>query len=152
MYKAVDFFEHIGRAFMGSAILAYFAPIEIRFKVVAILALVDLIFGFFADKGHFHFKKFFKSIIGLGSYLALMCLVYIVGSMQEEEIAALYVVKTISWLFLYFYGRNILRNLRILRPNDKAIAVIYYIFNMEALKKIPGLKEYYDTHPEEQQT
>ena len=50
---------------------------------------------------------------------------------------ALFIVKTLTYVFTAVYVANFLRNMKVLAPNNKAIAILEYLFGLHILKKMP---------------
>ena len=104
-----------------------------------------MLFGFIADfiiKEQFSPKKFIMAFYYLAIYLSIVASIYVIGEKMGDVNEALFIVKTTTYAFVYFYTSNILRNLKTTFPQNKAIAFLYFVVGFEFTKRIPGLSEF----------
>lgn len=129
-----------------SALLAYLGPVHNVMILLFIMAGIDVLIGIPAaivrDKERFRFKKFILAAVYLLIYLCIIALIYTVGQFQGDEAATLIVVKTLTYVFIYFYAANTLKNLHKIFPQHKGIAFMDYIIGLEFTKKIPQLEAF----------
>ena len=68
---------------------------------------------------------------------------------MRNEGGAVQCISYICYVALYIYGTNIIRNLRKCVIEGSALYrildIIYFVLTFEFIKKIPYLKEYYET-------
>ena len=100
-------------AFFGACI-ATLQPVHNAMLLLLIFAACDILFGILAGliaaRERFSFKKFILAAGYLLVYLGIVVMVYAVGKYQDDTQEALYVVKVITYVFIYFYSSNILKN------------------------------------------
>lgn len=129
-------------AFM-SMVLDFFFPIKNFLHVIAILAIINIFFGLAADKWDFEFKKAFKAIVYLLGYLLLLLCSFGLGLLMEEaadDIKAF--SKYITWVMVYFYSINILRNWSKWQPENMVIKFLYWVLSFKVVDKIKFLGEF----------
>ena len=126
--------------------LAYLSPIHNAMQVLAIVFIADMIFAMIADivvlKNSFKPKKFLTAFFYVAVYLFVIVFVYVVGEKMGDEEQSLYIDKTITYIFIGFYCVNILKNLKIIAPDSKPIAFLYFMFGFEFMKRVPNLYEF----------
>lgn len=129
-----------------SAILAYLEPVYNAITLLFIMSGIDILFGIIGaiivDGERFRFRKFIMAAVFLLIYLGVITLIYTVGKLQGDFAEAMVVVKTITYVFIYFYSANVLKNLAKLFPTNRIICFLDYILNMEFVKKIPYLNDF----------
>lgn len=86
----------------------------------------------------FTFSKFKNSLSELALYLIIIYYVY--GTMQSMRDAneAIYIVKTLSYVFIYCYTQNGFKNLIVAHPTNVALRVIYHVIRLEFIKAFPS--------------
>ena len=139
---------------MGDAIKLFFATllsllfasaqaVHHAITVLLFAFFIDMIVGILTDilihKQRLDAKKFLLSFIYIAIYMATIISIYFVGERMDDELESLFIVKTVTYAFIYFYGANILNNLAIMFPENKAIAFLNYWFGLEFIRYIPTL-------------
>lgn len=136
-----------------SALLAYLGPVHNVMLLLFIMSGIDVLVGIpcsiAVEKERFRFKKFILAAVYLLIYLCIIALIYTVGQFQDDEAATLIVVKTLTYVFIYFYSANTLKNLHKLLPNHKGIAFMDYIIGLEFTKKVPQLEAFLNQKKQE---
>lgn len=140
--------ENIKSLFIGiiMGIAAYLNPIA--GDIVSMLAVFTLnfIFGLlaalFACNESFSFRKAWKCVTEATIFFVLVCSVYFIGEQKGNSDGALQCISFVSYSVFYFYGVNMLRNMKLLLPGSRTIAFIYDVVSIEFAKKIPGLSNY----------
>ena len=126
-----------------SSIIAYLQPVFNPMMAILIIFFWDIVFGILVDilknNERIRMRKLLISFAFLSLYFIIISTTYIIGFLQDDELEVLYIVKWLTYVFIYFYGSNCLRNLHLLAPNNKTIAFLDYVFGLEMLKKIPQL-------------
>lgn len=129
-----------------SALVASLQPVHNAMLLLLIFAGCDILFGvlsgIIASKERFSFKKFMLSAGYLLVYLGIVVMVYAVGKYQGDLEESLYVVKVITYVFIYFYSSNILKNLHQLMPDNPVIKFLDYFIGLEFTKKITILEDF----------
>lgn len=127
-----------------SGIMAYMGPVQNAMFVLIIVFVIDIFFGVAAGVAvqgeRFRFRKFILAAVYLLIYLGIVAVVYTIGEQMGDEEPALFIVKTVTYLFIYFYGANILKNLHLLFPANRAIKALDHILGLEFTKRLPWLE------------
>lgn len=141
----LDVFKTGIAAFIGS-LMAFLQPVQNAMILLLIFAATDILFGIIsgviAQSERFNFKKFIQSAAYLLVYLGIVVMVYAVGKYQNDIDESLYIVKVITYVFIYFYSSNILKNLHILMPDNPVIRFMNYFLGLEFTKKLPILDNF----------
>lgn len=145
-HTMIDTFKAATFAAFG-ALAAYFEPIERFLQVVALLYFANLIVAIVTDKlknsSPPSIKKFWNSIKELTWYLFLIFLIFTVSERMDFEDGAIYVIKAVMALVIYFYSVNILKNATILSPQNRFVKVLYMLMTIDFLEKFaPWAKKY----------
>ena len=146
----------IAALFTGLA--AYLSPLSGELSsLLAVFLLnffVGLLAGLIINKESWNFKKAFRCILEATAFLLLICAIYYIGEHKGNPQGALQCVSFVTYSVFYFYGVNILRNLKNLFPNAslgyKVSAFLYYVASVEFVKKIPYLTAYLSNGKEAQ--
>lgn len=155
-------FEYLRMLFIGSLspVLGYFTP------TTGFLLSLVVMFGFNIWAGmradgvaikhcrNFKFSKFRHALGELVLYLVIIELVFSVMKLCGDEGAAVIVIKSLTYVFMYVYLQNSFRNLVSAYPKSKALWMIYYIIRLEFKRALPGhiaeiVENYEKDHPEE---
>ena len=135
----------------GTAI-SYVQPLHGAMIVLLVLFFGDMFFGILADlivfRNSLSLKKFLLSFAYVAIYLSIITGIYFVGEKMGDEIQALFVDKLVTYVFIFFYAGNILKNLKHLLPKNQAIAFLEFLFRLEFVKKIPRLEEFLNKNKE----
>lgn len=129
-----------------TGIAAYLNPIA--GDIVSMLAVFGLNFAFgllaglFACNETFSFRKAWKCVTEATVFFVLVCAVYFIGKQKNNLDGAMQCISFVSYSVFYFYGVNMLRNMKLLLPESRTIAFIYDVVSIEFAKKIPGLSNY----------
>lgn len=134
-----------------TGLAAYFSPIEGEFQVLFILFSVNFIAGLLAgilvDNDKFRFKKAFRCISELTCLMLFISAMYSIGERKNDIAGILQLVSFVTYVVVWFYTQNILRNLKSLFKTGTmhmVCAFLYYIVSVEFVKRIPYLQEYFD--------
>lgn len=129
-----------------STILAFLDPVQNAVYLLLFLYVTNLLVGIshdiFINKNRFVFKKFIRSCVEFLVYVGFVCGIYIIGFFQDDKEEAQYVIKIISYLFIYAYSTNILKNLILIFPDNMIFKFIYHVLSFEFIKKIPYLSDF----------
>lgn len=132
-----------------SAVLAYFQPIySVLIVIMAILGsnfIFGLLSGIIADKENFDNKKafycFFEGMVLFG----LIAFIYFIGEKMETE-SIVQCISVITYALIWFYGVNILKNLKKLFPTNQFISFLYYVLSIEFVNHVPFLDKFLSIH------
>lgn len=146
----MEFKEEIIRLFkwISGALLSLMSslinPIHDFAIAIMILATMNIVAGALADT-HWSFKKAFKAFIYLGGYLLLLILSVLVGKLMHLlEKDTVEFTSWITWVMIWFYTVNILRNWSIRQPDNRVIKFFYWVVSFKIVEKIKFLKEFND--------
>ena len=128
------------------AMISYFEPVINMILAITIIFVTDIVFGIASgkkiNKEKIDIKKGFAAIKLFGIYIFVITLLYAIGKFMHDEALIIYVVKTISWVTIYFYITNLTKNLKRLYPNSQCIRFIHWFLSVEFLDNIPSLKKF----------
>lgn len=129
-----------------SAFLASLQPVYDAMLLLLIFAGCDMLFGLLAGLvaggERFSFKKFILAAGYLLVYLGVVVLIYAVGRFQDDALAAHYLVKVVTYVFIYFYSSNMFRNLHLLMPGNPVIRFLDYFVGLQFVRRVPVLEEF----------
>ena len=115
---------------------------------------VGLLAGLIVNKESWNFKKAFRCILEATAFLLLVCAIYYIGEHKGNPEGALQCISFVTYSIYWFYGVNILRNLKELLPEGstgyKVVAFLYYVVSIEFVKNIPYLTAYLSNGKEAQ--
>lgn len=132
------------------AVLAYLKPIEGELTSLMIIFFLNFVFGYLSDMiangQDFSLKKAVVCIGHATAFFVLCAAVYIIGRLKGQMSGSIQCVSFISYLVLWFYGLNILRNLKLIfkqgTPPWYVVSVLYYILRFKFVDKVPYLASY----------
>lgn len=115
---------------------------------------VGLLAGLIVNKESWNFKKAFRCILEATAFLLLVCAIYYIGEHKGNPEGALQCISFVTYSIYWFYGVNILRNLKELLPEGstgyKVVAFLHYVVSIEFVKNIPYLNAYLSNGKEAQ--
>lgn len=129
-----------------ASVLAYFEPIGNILTAIALLFVLNFVFGLLASllasRESFNFRKAFVCVSEASMYLLLLACTFFIGDHLGLRAGALQAVSTVTYTLLYFYSVNILKNLKALLPHSKVIVFLHNVVSIEILKRIPSLSQH----------
>lgn len=138
------------------AILAYLEPIESELQSLFLVFFLNFLFGYLSDmvKGEeFSLKKALVCVGHATIFFILCAAVYVIGRLKGQMSGSVQCVSFITYLVIYFYSLNILRNCKKIFKDETApwhvVNTLYFILRFKFIEKIPYLKEYLDTQRQE---
>ena len=144
--------DYMKNLFVGllTGLAAYLNPISGDIKSLVALFFFNFLFGLpaglLANNESFSLKKAFRCIIEAMVFFLLVAAIYIVGDHKGNPDGALQCVSFITYSIFYFYGVNILRNLKLMATSGtafyKVVSFLYYVVSVEFIKPIPFLTNY----------
>ena len=145
----MDYFKNLLIGLV-TGIAAYLNPISGEIKsLIAVFALnfiCGLLTALLINHESFSFKKAWRCIVEATIFFALVSCIYFIGEHKGNPEGALQCVSFITNSDFYFYGVNILRNIKEILPNSsngyKVVAFLHYVLSVEFIKNIPYLTNY----------
>lgn len=144
-----------------SSLVAIFTPTKGFVFALVIMFALNIFAGMRADGisivrcKNFKLKKFRGALVELLLYLIIIESVQIVLVECGDSDAALIVVKSLTYVFLYVYAQNAFRNLIIAYPKNAALRIVYHLIRLEFTRMLPDswkpIIERY-THADDEQT
>lgn len=135
-----------------TSFMQYYAPINHFFYVIMVLATIDIVAGIGADRGKWEKKKFFYAFFILILYLLIILLSYWVGeTMKQSQDSVISFSSWITWLMIYYYVRNSLRNMHAMFPHSEVIAFLHWALTMKFINKITFLEEFQKSKQKEKE-
>lgn len=132
-----------------SALISFLSPISFSIQSLFILFVTNILIGILADYAHgekWQKKKIHRAFFESFLIYAFIFLIFSIGTSMRNTAGALQVVSTFTWVVIWYYGANINRNLILLSPTGSRAKEVfrftYYVITLEAIKKIPFLKDY----------
>lgn len=135
---------------LTSGLLAFFAPIAgnifAMFWVFLVNFLIGLTVGIVVQKEDFNNAKALRCMGEAVLFFLLAASIYICGSFNGNMEAAIQCLSYFVYVILFFYGRNVLKNLRrVLKEGSTpwyVVDFLYKVASFEFVKLIPGLSDY----------
>lgn len=124
-----------------SYILNSVISIQNFLAVILILAIINTIFGWLADEGEWSMRKACQAGLFLLGYEILLIITNIIGTMMNVTDIGYY-CSWITWVMIYFYATNILRNWKNVQPGNRVIAFMYWVATAKFIKNINYMDEY----------
>ena len=132
------------------ATLAYLEPINGELQTLFLVFFLTFLFGYLSVKGEdFDLKKALVCVLHATIFFVLCAAVYIVGRLKGQMSGAIQCVSFITYLIIYFYGLNILRNCKKIFKEKTApwqvVNALYFILRFKFIEHVPFLKDYIDS-------
>ncbi len=128
---------------LTATLLDFFYPIKDFLIIIAVFATINIIVGSLADTAPWSFKKAFKAFVYLIGYMLLLLLSFGTGVfMKQTPEAVASFTSWITWVMIYFYSANILRNWNIKQPDNKVVEFLYWVVSFKIVDKIEFLSEF----------
>ena len=127
-----------------SPILGYITPTKGFIYALVIMFAFNIWGGMRADGvsiircKNFSFKKFKNALCELFLYLVIIETIYSIMCSVGDGMAALVVIKSMTYVFMYVYLQNAFRNLIIAYPLNLALRVIYHVIRLEFTRALPS--------------
>ncbi len=138
------------------AIVSYLTPIGGFLESLAVIFTLNFLFGYLSDRLHgkdFSFKKAFRCIVEGAIFCLLVCAVYFIGERSHSEEGGRWFVSYVTYALFYFYGCNILRNLKLIFRHGSTpysvVSFLYWFISIEFIKTMPYLSDYLNKKQEE---
>lgn len=86
---------------------------------------------------NFSFRKFKNALCELLLYLFIVEAIFIIMKNCGDDQAAIVVVKSLTYVFMYVYLQNAFRNLIKAYPTKVALRIIYHVIRLEFTRVLP---------------
>ena len=127
-----------------SPVLAYLTPTAGFIYALIIMFAFNIWAGMRADGvsvrhcKNFRFSKFKNALAELLLYLFIVEAIFIIMKNCGDDQAAIVVVKSLTYVFMYVYLQNAFRNLIIAYPRNLALRIIYHVIRLEFTRALPS--------------
>ena len=127
-----------------SPVLASFTPTAGFMWALVIMFGFNIWAGMRADDvtikncKRFSFSKFKNAIAELLLYVTVIHVIYSVMVQCGDDAAALIVIKSLTYVFMYVYLQNAFRNLIKAYPTKIALRIIYHVIRLELTRALPA--------------
>ena len=127
-----------------SPVLAYFTPTAGFMWALVIMFAFNILAGMRADGviirrcKNFKFSKFKNALAELLLYVTIIHVIYSTMIQCGDSEAALIVIKSLTYVFMYVYLQNAFRNLIQAYPKKVALRIIYHVIRLEFTRALPS--------------
>lgn len=87
---------------------------------------------------NFSFRKFKNALCELLLYLFIVEAIFFIMENCGDGQAAIVVVKSLTYVFMYVYLQNAFRNLIVAYPRNLALRIIYHVIRLEFTRALPS--------------
>ena len=141
------------------AVIAYLKPIEAELWTLFLIFFTNFLFGYLAgmiaNNEEWDNKKAMRCVGEATLFFILCTTIYAIGRLKGQMQGALQCVSFITYVIIYFYGLNVLRNCKKIFRKDTApwlvVAFLYYVLRFKFVEKIPFLQGFLNISSEEVQ-
>ena len=126
-----------------SPVLAFLTPTKGFVFALVIMFAFNVWAGMRADglsllrSPNFTIRKFKNALAELLLYLIISETIYSIMLNCGDDTAALIVMKSLTYVFMYVYVQNAFRNLIHAYPTNKALRIIYHVIRFEFKRALP---------------
>lgn len=127
-----------------SPVLAYLTPTAGFMYALIIMFAFNIWAGMRADGvaivrcKNFSFPKFKNALCELLLYVVIIYVIYSVMWQCGDGGAAIIVIKSLTYVFMYVYLQNAFRNLIVAYPRELALRIIYHVIRLEFARALPS--------------
>ena len=127
-----------------SPVLGYLTPTKGFVYALVVMFAFNIWAGMRADGvaivrcKNFSFRKFKNALCELLLYLFIVEAIFVIMKNCGDDQAAIVVVKTLTYVFMYVYLQNAFRNLIVAYPKELALRIIYYVIRLEFARALPS--------------
>lgn len=127
-----------------SPVLGYLTPTKGFVFALVIMFAFNIWAGMRADGvaivrcKNFSFKKFKNALFELFLYLFIVESIFSIMKNCGDDKAAIVVVKSLTYVFMYVYLQNAFRNLIKAYPTKVALRIICHVIRLEFTRVLPG--------------
>lgn len=134
-------------------VAAFVFPIRNEIFGLVLLFAVNFLFGLLADLANhrdWSFKKAFRMFRDAAIFFVMVASIYFLGFLKGEEAATMQCISFLTYVAIYFYGTNILRNARMVTQEQstlyRILDFLYYVCSLRVLERNTLLKNYFDRY------
>lgn len=146
MYELLDNFCKFMKPvilFVITGIVSVFSPLHDVLFALFLSFLFNIITGIIADvhvnKEDFKISKAFDAIIHLTFYIALVYFIYNISVSLGDAESGRVGVKWATYIVVYFYLTNILRNASKVYPKNQTISFLYMVLTTQIFSKLKDM-------------
>ena len=146
MYELIDNFYNFIKPFILfiiTGIISIFSPLQDILYALFLSFLFNIITGIITDvhvnKKTFEIKKAFDAIIHFTFYIALVYFIYNVSVNLGDADSGRVGVKWATYIVIYFYLTNILRNASKVFPQNQTISFMYMVLTTQIFSKLKDM-------------
>lgn len=129
-----------------TTLLLYFFPLEGLVIAISIAFVLNFSFGIVAGvvvQGEgINFKKALLAFSEVAIYLVILTCFFTIGDKMNGTISVFQALSVLTWAWIYFYSSNLSKNFVRLFPGSRGFKFLFYVLNLEFLKKVPYLKNF----------
>lgn len=124
-------------------ILGYLTPTKGFVYALVVMFAFNIWAGMRADGvaivrcKNFSFRKFRNALCELLLYLFIVEAIFVIMKNCDDQ-AAIVVVKSLTYVFMYVYLQNAFRNLIVAYPRKLALRIIYHVIRLEFTRALPS--------------
>lgn len=128
----------------ASSLFAYMTPTAGFIYALVIMFAFNIWAGMRADGvaivrcKNFSFRKFKNALCEFMLYLFIVEAIFVIMKNCGDENAAVIVIKSLTYVFMYVYLQNTFRNLIIAYPRNLALRIIYHVIRLEFTRALPS--------------
>lgn len=134
-------------------ISSYLVPIEGEIQGLLVLFgcnfAAGLAVSLMVENEKFKFKKAFRCFIESTIFVLFIAAMFSIGERKSDLSGTIQCISFVTYIVVWFYTQNIIRNLRALFKKDsvpyKIFSFLYYVVSVEFVKKIPFLVDYFNS-------
>ena len=123
-------------------IISVFAPIAVSIYVLSLFFVLNIFVGYHADRivnqRNFSLEKIGRGISLLILYFTLLFIINISLSLYDEIELSETIPKFFTWVASYFYLINIIRNAKLIHPENIGLKFFYEILTIQIFDMILG--------------
>lgn len=135
------------------AVLAYLRPLQGELSSLFLIFFLNFFVGYLsgmiANHEDFEIKKAARCVGEATVFFAFCTCIYAIGKFKNQEQGALQCVSFVTYVVIYFYAVNIIKNLmKIFKGGTTPcmiFAFLYYVLRFKFIERIPYLKSYLNT-------
>lgn len=132
------------------AVLAFLKPIECDLYSLLLIFFLNFLFGYLsgmvANNEEFNLRKALRCIGEAAVFFILCCSIYIIGRLKGEMTRAIQCVSFVTYIIIYFYALNVLKNLKKMFKKGTTpwfiVAFLYYVLSVKFIERIPFLSNF----------
>lgn len=127
-----------------AGMVAYLQPINDSIFILGLIFTLNFVFGLIAGlrikNENFSFKKAFRCITECATITTLIAAIYTIGEKSDDVGMCLTITSYLIYIVAICYGQNIIRNIRIIFPDNRFFMILDYMLSAEWVKIASNLK------------